>query len=120
MKGGAVAERRRFQRARRRIACSLEWKGGGCAGWVSDLSANGLQVQMRALPPTGSVVSLRLRLPDGVEVSVSASVVRIRRAHPSAQAIVTPVAGLQIMGAPEAYFQLLTRVGEPIQEVDGR
>ena len=105
--GPPRTERRRFVRERKRIACSVTWRGATSAGWVRDWSANGLAIQAQVRPRLGDAVDIELRADRGEPVRLTAMVVRVERSHPSAQPVAPPTLGLQISNAPEAYFRML-------------
>ena len=101
-------ERRRFARCRKRISCRISWNGVESSAWLCDFSASGLLVQTNLRPPLGATVQVELRAEDQEPVFVTATVVRFRRSHRSTHGVVPPQIGLALLGAPEAYFQLVS------------
>lgn len=101
-------DRRRAERTKRRMACSLLIGERRHNGIVLDFSATGLFVQTSASPPPNSVVELKLSIPGESEVVPVRSIVARRKAVPPRLITVAHGGlGLRIENAPEAYFTLV-------------
>ncbi|TDJ15265.1 MAG: hypothetical protein E2O69_12320 [Deltaproteobacteria bacterium] len=114
IKRAGSVDRRRAERTRRRMACSL-WVGQRRhTGIVLDISATGLFIQTSASPPPNSVVELELSMPGESEVVLVRAVVARRKAVPPRLITVAHGGlGLRIENAPEAYFTLVASLQDP-------
>jgi Tfp pilus assembly protein PilZ len=101
-------DKRAAPRHKRRITCELRYDGRKASGIVLDLSASGLFVQTSARPEPGSIVHLLLEARgDSAALDLRVRVARQRRTEPRLAALVPPGLGLQILDAPNAYFELI-------------
>ncbi len=99
-----------FERFRRRVTCDLIVAGAQRHGAiVTDLSASGLFVRTKHTSQTGDRVRIVLHEDDG-ELEIDARVVREHRQSRHHTTGSPSGIGVSITAAPEAYFQLLSRL----------
>ena len=98
-----------FARFRYRVTCDLVIGENRHGAIVTDLSASGLYVRTQHKIGPGKRVRLVLHEPEG-ELEVDAQVVREHRMSRHHTTGIPSGLGVRIMAAPEAYFQLLTRL----------
>ena len=98
-----------FDRFRHRVTCDLILQGSRYSGIVTDLSASGLYVRTHAVSESGVSVHLVLHEPSG-EIELDAEVVREHRASRHHTTGIPSGLGLRVRSAPEAFFQLLSRL----------
>lgn len=110
-------EKRRRQRARRRLTCELEIGRERFTAIVRDLSPRGLFVQTRARPAEDSVLFVVFPAEDGrEEIRVEAGVARQRMIPPRLQASVAGGLGLELLDPPDAYQALIAAAAEQLAE----
>jgi hypothetical protein len=111
---GAAKKRRqnqtRFDRFKHRVTCDFYVEGQKSSAIVTDLSASGLYVRTSHLPEPGTTVRLVLRA-EGGDIEIQAKVAREHRMSRHHTTGTPTGVGVQILSAPEAYFQLLTELG---------
>ncbi len=98
-----------FERFRYRLTCDLVIGDDRHGAIVTDLSASGLYVRTQHKIGPGSRVLLVLHEQAG-ELEVDAEVVREHRMSRHHTTGIPSGLGVRITAAPEAYFQLLTRL----------
>lgn len=96
----------RFGRYRRRVTCDIYVMGKRFSAIVTDLSASGLYIRTTELPEPGTTVRLVLHEECG-EIELFAKVAREHRMSRHHTTGTPSGLGLQIVSAPEPYFQLL-------------
>jgi hypothetical protein len=102
-----MAEKRRHGRKKRRFLIEIETSGAVSIGFTYDMSPEGVFIRSVRIPPPGSVVTVRLSLPDGKRVALRGRVQRSYRAPTAMSRIVPSGFGLQLTDAPEDYFRFL-------------
>ena len=104
-------EKRQFKREKYRLSCEFRHEGRSHSGIVGDIAARGLFVNSSVKPAEGAEIELTMRDPSLGEIVVRGHVARLQRTHRSV-AVVTPAGfGLMVDHAPEAFFQLLIKLG---------
>jgi hypothetical protein len=98
-----------FERFRYRVTCDLILEGARHSAIVTDLSASGLYVRTQQKSKAGASVRLVLHEEEG-ELELDARVVREHRMSRHHTTGIPSGLGVRITSAPEAYFQLLTRL----------
>ena len=94
-------EKRKRQRAKRRLTCELVVGEDRYPAIVRDISPTGLFVQTRAKPEAGSVVEVIFAARDGQpEIQVEAGVARHRIVPPRLQGSVQGGVGLELLSPP--------------------
>ena len=74
-----MAEKRAFQRKKKRLIVDFLIDGRSFTGFTRDLSFTGLFISSSWTPKVGERLSASLHLPDGRKVSCEGRVVRARR-----------------------------------------
>lgn len=100
------SQHQRFPRVKRRVTCDLLIQGQQFSGLVTDISANGLYVRTRAKVEPGSMARVILHEGQG-ELELDVQVARGHRMSRHHTTGIPSGLGLQILAAPEEYFQLL-------------
>jgi hypothetical protein len=101
-------DKRAAPRQKRRMTCELRYDGSKASGIVLDLSSSGLFVQTSARPPANSIVVVHLEARGNLPVlDLRTRVARLKRVPPRLAGLTPPGLGLQILDAPEAYFELI-------------
>ncbi len=100
-------ERRTFQRFKCRLPCNLRTGSDVYKGIITDISPRGIFIQMSSRITAGTELHMDL-ISDGDEYTdIVAVVSRRRRAHQSAASVERPGIGVEIMSAPEDFFDLI-------------
>lgn len=100
-------ERRTFQRFRCRLPCNLRAATEVYKGIITDISPRGIFIQMSSRIVPGTELHMDL-VSDGEEYAdIVAVVSRRRRAHQAAASVERPGIGVEIMSAPEEFFDLI-------------
>ena len=110
-----MGDRRRAERTKKRLACTLLIEGNCLAGIVLDLSATGFFVQTSANLNPGTRLNLELDIPGESQRSLLAvRVARKKVVPPRLKGVVHGGLGLQIESAPESFYRYLAQlqVGE--------
>jgi hypothetical protein len=102
----------RFQREKFRLICEVLVLGERHSGIVTDLSASGLFVRTSKIPLQGTTLRVRIEKDDGDPIEIDARVIRTHKASLHHTTEVPRGLGLQIVSAPERYFQLLASLTE--------
>lgn len=103
----AGTEKRRFDRIRGRIPCTIRSGDEEHRGFATDLSASGLFLQSRTKFEAGQKLTVELEHDGASPIVLTATVARTRVSHRSAMVVAPPGLGLLLESAPEAYFQLI-------------
>jgi hypothetical protein len=109
---------RRFERHRQRFPCRMESSEAVHRGFIADASASGLFVNTSATLEPGTRTVLTIEPPGDCEIVLDALVVRKKKSHRSASAVVPPGVGFAIETAPEAYYQLVMKFCEETSSSD--
>ena len=103
--------RRRAERTKKRLACSLQIEGRHHSGVVLDVSATGLFVQTNAKPEAGTPVSLEMSMPGSQRpLFFQAVVARQVIVPPQLVAVAKGGLGLLIQNAPEDWYAFIAEV----------
>jgi hypothetical protein len=102
-----MADKRRFQRVKRRFVIEFRLGGGAYVGFTHNLSPDGVFVRSVRIPSLGSVIPAELHLPDGRKIPIQGKVVRSYRAPSSLARLVPSGFGMSLATASEEYSQLL-------------
>jgi Tfp pilus assembly protein PilZ len=106
-----MGDRRRADRTKKRLACTLVIGDTRLAGIVLDLSASGIFVQTSANPAPGAELGLEIEIPGEPQRPLLAvRVARRKVVPPRLKSVVHGGLGLQIESAPEAYFRYLAQL----------
>lgn len=90
------------------MTCELRFEGRKASGIVLDLSSNGLFVQTSARPAPSTIVVIHLEARGDTPVlDLRTRVTRYKRVPPRLATLDPPGLGLQILDAPDAYFEML-------------
>ena len=101
-----TSQQQRFERLKRRVTCDFLIQGKRFSGLVTDMSATGLYVRTRAKTEPGSMARVILHEGQG-ELELDVQVARGHRMSRHHTTGIPSGLGLQILAAPEEYFQLL-------------
>lgn len=99
--------KQRFPREKYRLTCELVLLGKQSGGIVTDMSASGLFVRTSETHPPGTTLRVRIRAENNDEFELDVRVARIHKASRHHTTAVPSGLGLQIVSAPESYFQFL-------------
>ena len=103
--------RRRAERTKKRLACSLQIEGRHHSGVVLDVSATGLFVQTNAKPEAGTPVSLEMSMPGSQRpLFFQAVVARQVIVPPQLVTVAKGGLGLLIQNAPEDWYAFVADV----------
>lgn len=107
-------EQRRFERLKMRLSCKLHFDGRVASGMVIDLSARGLFVRMGGgvKPPAGLVFRLVLTGADCGDLELMARIARTKIVRRELVLVAAGGVGLELLSAPEAYYELLKPLTE--------
>lgn len=101
-------EKRREERTRQRLSCTLTIEGREHSGFVLDVSRHGVFVQTKAKAASGTPVSVQLILPGGsAPLVVEARVARLNRVFPALASVWTAGIGLSVTGPSPAFLALV-------------
>lgn len=101
-------DRRAAKRIRRRLTCELRFDGRKTTGIVLNVSTSGLFIQTSARPAPGTVVEVHFSARgSSPEMDLRTRVARQKRVEPRLAQIEASGIGLQLLDAPEAYWQLV-------------
>ncbi|MEZ4280076.1 MAG: PilZ domain-containing protein [Myxococcota bacterium] len=107
-------EKRRTHRTKHRLTCEIIVDRQSHPAVVRDLAPTGLFVQTRQRPAPNSVVEVRFPEFAGLPAfTIEAGVARHRNVHPRLQTEIQSGIGLEILGRPEPYLALASRVVAP-------
>lgn len=107
-------EKRRTNRIKHRLTCEIIVDRQSHPAVVRDLAPTGLFVQTRQRPAANSVVEVRFPAFAGLPAfTVEAGVARHRNVHPRLQTEIQSGIGLEILGRPQPYLALASRVISP-------
>ncbi len=102
-----IVNKRVFERSPCRIPCEVTLNGEVHCGFVVNVSASGIFVQVNASTARGAEATISIRPTNDKTITLTAVAVRARRGHRSVTAVQTKGVGFQITNAPEAYFTLI-------------
>ncbi len=103
-------EKRKRQRAKRRLTCELVVGEDRYPAIVRDISPTGRFVQTRAKPEAGSVVDVIFAAQGGQpEIRVEAGVARHRIVPPRLQGSVQGGVGIELLSPPPEFQELVAR-----------
>ncbi len=112
--------RRKIERKKRRIPCSLLMERGATGGIIIDVSPTGLFIQTTARPPAGIPVDVEISETDSTPaVKLRVRVARQKVVPPQLVAISGRGIGVEILDAPTEYYELVgaTPAGEWDEDV---
>ena len=110
-------EKRKRQRAKRRLTCELAVEASRYPAIVRDISPSGMFLQTRVKPEPGSVVVVVFPEQDGrPEIQVEAGVARHRVVPPRLQASVPGGVGLEVLDPPPEFKDLVAAALGEAQE----
>ena len=90
------------------MTCELRYDGRKASGIVLDLSSSGIFVQTSAQPAAHCIVVVHLEARGNTPMlDLRTRVARQKRVPPRLAGLDPPGLGLQILDAPDAYFQLV-------------
>ena len=81
-------------------------------GFVTNLSASGLYLQTRAKLESGTKLMIEVEANVDSQIVLTGTVARMRRSHRATTVIHQPGIGIELVSAPEAYFQLIMELLE--------
>lgn len=102
-----MAERRTFNRKKRRFLVEYQIKGAPCTGFTYDVSPNGIFVRSVRLPEPGTFLTANLHLPEGRRIAVRGRVVRSFRVPAALSRLIPSGFSIRLADTPEDYFQFL-------------
>lgn len=100
-----MADRRGFERRKRRFLVEFTVGGAPCTGFTNDVSPSGIFVRSVRLPDPGTSVTVNLHLPDGRRIDLRGRVVRSFRVPPQLSRLIPSGFAIQLTDTPEEYFQ---------------
>jgi hypothetical protein len=104
-------DRRQARRIKKRIPCEILLGGEWQQALVLDISANGLFIQTRRSITPDTEVEVRLRPPGRSEaIELRAAVAWARRVPPRLASVAVAGLGLEVRGAPNAYYELVAEI----------
>jgi hypothetical protein len=105
-------ERRTFQRFKCRLPCNLRAGSKVYKGIITDISPRGIFIQMSSRIAAGTELHMDL-ISEGDEYSdIVAVVSRRRKAHQATASVERPGVGVEIMSAPEDFFDLIMSLSQ--------
>jgi hypothetical protein len=114
-------DRRRNDRSKKRMGCTLWVEGARFSGIVLDMSASGLFVQSSANVVPGTPVQIELNgLPGKDSIVLQAHVARRKVVPARLKSVAQGGVGVRIAQAPEAYYALLAKVQRLDDEPPGK
>jgi hypothetical protein len=106
-------ESRRLERIKRRFICEIVEGAERHEGIVMNLAPGGLFVLTKAMIPPGTQVEVQIPAAKGVpELCLRVVVVRQRLVPVPSSRLISQGLGLQVLQAPDAYFELAGQEGE--------
>jgi hypothetical protein len=107
-------EQRRFERMKLRLSCELHYEGRHSTGMVLDISARGLFVRTTtgARPPAGADFRVLITGADSGDMELRARLARSRVVRRELVSAASGGFGLELVSAPEAYYNLLKPLTE--------
>ena len=106
-----MADKRTFQRLKKRLMVNFEVEGRTVAGFTLDLSHTGLLISSFHLPKLGERIRLVLTLPNGKKIECAGRVVRARRLPPELAQGAGSAFGVTLDGYFEDYARLVGEAG---------
>lgn len=102
-----MAEKRAFERRKRRLLAEFTVDGTHHTGFTHDVSPTGIFVRSSYTPELGKALSLDLHLPEDKHLVLRGKVVRIFRVPATLTRIIPSGFAIQLSDSPEEYFQFL-------------
>jgi Tfp pilus assembly protein PilZ len=105
-------ENRQYNRHSRRIVCLFQLADGKQRAFISNISARGFFIQTRSRPEPGEEIMVTIEGENGDIMFLTGSVARTRRTHRAMSSIDQAGIGIEILSAPEAYYQMVLEFEE--------
>jgi hypothetical protein len=106
-------EKRVFPREKLRAPCDFTGGGESGSGFLLNISPRGMFLQTRTRVPPGTELQIHVRDLGPTPFTLLARVVHRTNAHRATSPVETGGMGLEIVSAPEDFYQVLYALGTP-------